>query len=416
VPNDTATDRLGQRAVRSARGPIQGWLDTSADAPAPRALYVHVPFCVHKCHYCDFYSVVDARDRMAPFAHRLAHELHAIAEMTGRPTLDTLFIGGGTPTLLPASDLATILGAINDAFGRSDDAEWTIETNPETMSAQHARLCADAGVNRVSMGAQSFDPRHLATLERRHDPESVPRAIDHTRGAGIERVSLDLIYAIPGQTLDDWSRDLDTALALPIDHISAYALTYEPNTPMTARRDRGDFEQTPDELEVAMYDHALGATRARGMTRYEVSNHAMPGSQCRHNLAYWRGDDWLAAGPGAAGHLGGHRWTNTPRLDDYLAHTDAGLAPIRAHETPDPRTVLLDTIMMGIRTAEGLVTDRIRRLARPLGCATSIEARALACADQGWVTIDPDRWRLTDTGFHFADRVAVELMDTVPRD
>lgn len=412
--NDTATDRLGQRAAQSARIPIGARLDHEDAAAPPRSLYVHVPFCFHKCHYCDFYSIVDTHNRMDPFVDRLTEELLAIAQRSGRPTLETVFIGGGTPTLLHARAFTRLLEAVRDAFPLARSHEWTVETNPETMTQDHARACVRTGVNRVSTGAQSFQPQHLATLERHHDPASVQRAIGTARDAGIDRVSLDLIYAIPGQTLDQWERDLDTALSLPIDHLSAYALTYEPNTPMTARLARGEFEPAPDELEVAMYELALEKTRTRGMERYEVSNHALPGSECRHNLAYWRGEDWLAAGPGAAGHLGGHRWTNTPRLDDYLAHSDAGFAPIRSHETPDARTILLDTIMMGIRTREGLSAERIGRLAAPLACAHALDERAARCVDRGWLTITADRWRLTDEGFHFADAVASDLMRVVP--
>ena len=414
MPNDIAIDLLGQRDAASAEVPITRWAsERGGEAPHVRSLYVHVPFCFHKCHYCDFYSVVDTRDRMAPFCDRLETELDTIAHATGRPALDTIFIGGGTPTLLPPELLSRVLGAIGRAFEIRAGAEWTIEVNPETLCRERAQVLAENGVNRVSIGAQSFHRAHLATLERHHDPDTVERAIEHALASGIERISVDLIYAIPGQTLGEWAGDLERALALPIEHLSAYALTYEPNTPMTARLHAGEFDPAPDTLEVAMYDHTLHEIRGQGFDRYEVSNHAKPGAACRHNLAYWRGDNWLAAGPGAAGHLGGHRWTNTPRLDDYIRSGADGFAPIREHETPDPTRMLLDRIMMGIRTRDGLDAESLRRDAADLGKQDALDRRAAWCRAHGWLEDLGDTWTLTDGGYHFADRVAAELMDAV---
>ena len=241
------------------------------------------------------------------------------------------------------------LSAIRDGSG-----EFSIENNPESVSQELADTYAQGGVNRISMGAQSFNPKHLQSLDRIHDPEKVPVAIEYFLSAGIKRISLDLIYAIPDQTVEDWDTDLRTALAMPIEHLSAYGLTYEPGTKMTALLARGKFNKMPDEIEVQMYQHGLKTLRAHGFERYEVSNHAKPGAECRHNLSYWRSENWLVAGPSASGHFNGTRWKNTPRLDDYLKIDENGFAPICDLEPPDPRRELMDILMTSVRLSEGV--------------------------------------------------------------
>jgi oxygen-independent coproporphyrinogen-3 oxidase len=315
--------------------------------------------------------------------------------------------------LLAPHLLKKLLIVIENEFDLTPATEWTIESNPETLTDDICEVLASSGVNRISMGAQSFNLDHLKALERHHDPESVERSILRAKAAGFERLSLDLIYGIPGQTLDQWADDLSRALALPIDHLSAYALTYEPNTAMTARLKKGEFTATPDELEVEMYNHTLDQIRAHGMARYEVSNHSKPGSACLHNLAYWRGMNWLAVGPSASGHLDGTRWKNTPRLDEYLKTSDDGFAPICELETPDPRRELMDRMMMGIRISDGLDQAGMLAEANLFGRSGQVTQAMDMCIDQGWVILQNERWMLTDSGYHFADRVARELIGTL---
>ncbi|CAE7756592.1 thiE [Symbiodinium sp. CCMP2592] len=260
------------------------------------------------------------------------------------------------------------------------------------------------------MGAQSFNTKHLKTLERHHDPRSVFESAERAHRAGFDRLSIDLIYAIPDQTLAQWEDDLKQAFELPIDHLSAYALTYEPNTAMTARLNRGDFQSTPDELEVDMYNSTLDAINAHGMQRYEVSNHAKPGSECKHNIAYWRNENWLAIGPSASGHLDGYRWKNTPRLDEYISTNDAGFAPICDLETPDPKRSLMDTIMMGIRVRDGLDEQQLINAAGKHSRSTELNESIQDCIKQGWIESKNGQILLTDDGYHFADRVARDLI------
>lgn len=378
-----------------------------------RSLYLHVPFCFHKCHYCDFYSIVDTRDRQEAFVTRLSAELAALSAWAG--PLETLFVGGGTPSLLRPDLWSRLLDALHRSFDCSPLAtrgEFTIECNPETVTPELMRILKGGGVTRVSLGAQSFEARHLKTLERRHDPANVARSLEIARDAGIARQSIDLIFGIPGQSLGEWRRDLDAALSLGTEHLSCYNLTYEPDTAMTARLGRGDFARADEDLEVEMYRATLGTLRAAGFERYEVSNYAKPGAECRHNMVYWRQENWLAAGPSASAHVAGHRWKNTPRLETYLREGAGGFAPIADHEPPAAARALSERLMTGIRVSEGLDAGRMLRAAADLDpdAADRLSLAVARQAEKGWLTREKSRWQLTDEGFLFADSVALDLM------
>jgi len=279
MAHDTAIPVLGQRR-RSAREALcAGGFPRSPtwDSGPVRSLYIHVPFCFHKCHYCDFYSLVDTRDRQGPFVERLIRELTALAPWAGGQPLRTIFVGGGTPSLLRVELWERLLAALRERFDLSGmhpdgPGEFTVECNPETVTPELMATLAAGGVNRVSVGAQSFDERHLKTLERWHNPENVGRAIELARAAGVPRQSVDLIFGIPGQTLEEWASDLGRALALGTTHLSCYNLTYEAGTAMTARLKRGEFSPADEDVEVAMYAHTLECLRGAGIDRYEVSN------------------------------------------------------------------------------------------------------------------------------------------------
>lgn len=390
-----------------------------------RSLYIHTPFCVHKCHYCDFYSFVDRKDQQSAFIARLIRELRALAPQAHDPhgvpvPLRTIFIGGGTPSLLAVPLWEQLLKTIRSEFDLSQLVEFTVECNPESTTAELLHVLRAGGVNRVSVGCQSFNPVHLKTLERWHDPANVLRAISLAREAGVPRQSVDLIYAIPGQSLNDWSDDLRQALALGTSHISCYNLTYEPNTAMTARMHAGDFTPTDEDLEAEMFQLATTMLVARGLHRYEVSNYALPGDESQHNLAYWRQEQWLAAGPSASGHvwaaathaLGGHRWKNRPALAHYLDFDDEGFAPITGYEAPDPARALRERLMTGIRLGEGIDAHAALAHAATLNPSNAqrLHATIQELIGDGLVLADPLRWRVTDQGWLLADFIARKLM------
>jgi oxygen-independent coproporphyrinogen-3 oxidase len=404
------------------RGQREGPSPETLAAGRPASLYIHIPFCFHKCHYCDFYSIVDDRGRMEAFTERLCAELRAISTWSRGVTLETIFVGGGTPTLLPPEHWETLLSELRASFDLSRlarDGEFTVECNPETASPGLFATLAAGGVNRLSLGAQSFDPRHLATLERWHDPENVGRAIDLARAAGIARLSVDLIYAIPGQTVSSVADDLERAVRLGVEHVSAYSLTYEPGTAMTARLAREEFEPMDEDTDAEMMRTVRDVLGAAGFRRYEVSNFARPGAECRHNLAYWRQREWLAAGPSASAHVGGHRWKNVPRLGTYLSTSFAGRSPVTDHETPDPARALAERVMTGLRLCEGLdaaATLTACRAIRP-GLAGEVSAAIDRLRGEGLLLgRGPgrvERWVLSDAGVLVADRIAAGMMAVI---
>ena len=396
------------------------------DAEGPvRSLYVHIPFCSHKCHYCDFYSIVDTQDRQEAFVTRLMAELSALAPLAKGSPLRTIFVGGGTPSLLRVDLWTRLLTSLSEQFDLSEiqlqapETEFTVECNPESVTPELFDRLVAGGVTRVSMGAQSFHEDTLKRLERLHTPGAVSEAIEAARAAGIGHRSVDLIYAVPGQTTPMWRNDLETALSLPIDHVSAYNLTYEPNTAMTARLARAEFTPTAEEIEIEMFELARDLTTAAGFERYEVSNYARVGAASRHNLAYWRQDQWLAAGPSASGHAAGYRWKNTPRLDSYLGFSDEGLSMVHDVETPDARRALAERLMTGMRLAEGVEADRARADADAIcpGLSDELDRVAAEHAASGRLTERRDgtasRWVLTDSGVLFADGVASDFIAAV---
>lgn len=329
--------------------------------------------------------------------------------------LHTIFIGGGTPSLLRIPLWQSVLRTLSTHFGLSELKEFTVECNPESISPQLLETLIAGRVSRISMGAQSFQDRHLKTLDRRHDPANVERGLTMVRQAGIARCNIDLIFAVPGQTIEDWHADLRRALSLGTDHISAYSLTYEPKTELTARLSRGEFNPCDEDLEADMLESTIDVLASAGFQRYEVSNFARPGQECLHNLAYWKQEQWLAAGPAASAHVAGHRYKNTPRLDDYLSIDEAGFAPITDHEPPDPRRALTELLMTGVRIRDGIDTARAQAAANSISMSTW--SNVLRCAhvlqDQQLLTLSPEAWTPTLRGMSMADHLAVEFMQAI---
>ncbi len=375
-------------------------------APAPRGLYLHVPFCVHKCHYCDFYSIVDGQDRQGAFVSRMLGEIEAARVWLARP-LETIFAGGGTPTLLAAGLWEALLAALG-TLPRVPDVEFTVEANPETVSAELLRVLVAGGVNRMSLGAQSFDRRHLKTLERLHDPPSVSRSVGLARAAGIDNVNLDLIFAIPGQRLDEWLTDLDGALALEPSHLSCYGLTYEPNTPLTARLRRGEFARADEDLGAEMYLAAVERLGTAGFEHYEISNWARPGRRCRHNLLYWMDEAWWALGPGASGHLDGARWRNVPRLGEYL--DSSGLPPVVDAERLDEDGRGGEALMLRLRLIEGIELNGLESLLARGRRGAARRAALDSAESSGLLERAAGRLRFTRRGLLLADSVLCELV------
>src|SRR5689334_5824984 len=301
--------------------------DGVADAAGRKGfgVYVHVPFCATRCGYCDFntYTASEGVEQTG-YVEQVLDELALAAKVVSPPRVDTVFFGGGTPTLLPPADLARILEGIDRAWGLTAGAEVTTEANPESVDPSSLRSLRAAGFNRLSLGMQSVAPNVLRVLDRRHTPGRAAAAAGEARAAGFERVSLDLIYGTPGETAADFAGSLAAAIGSGVDHVSAYALIVEDGTRLAARIGRGELPQPDDDVAADRYLAAEEALSAAGLGWYEVSNWARPGGQCRHNLAYWNGRDWWGLGPGAHSHVGGVRWWNVKHPSAYAARLAAG--------------------------------------------------------------------------------------------
>jgi oxygen-independent coproporphyrinogen-3 oxidase len=326
-------------------------------------VYVHVPFCAVRCGYCDFNTYTSAElgggADLAAYAATATAELDLAAKvlagagLPARPA-STVFLGGGTPTLLPAQDLAALLAGVRDRFGLVPGAEVTTEANPDSVTPQALERLAAAGFTRVSFGMQSAVPHVLAALDRTHDPDRVPQAVAWARDAGLA-VSLDLIYGTPGESPDDWRASLDAALACEPDHVSAYALVVEEGTRLAARVRRGELPAPDDDVLADDYEVADDVLSAAGLGWYEVSNWARtPADACRHNLGYWRGDDWWGVGPGAHSHVGGVRWWNVRHPRAYAQRLADGASPAQAREVLTPAERYEERVLLGVRLAGGL--------------------------------------------------------------
>jgi putative oxygen-independent coproporphyrinogen III oxidase len=326
----------------------------------PFSIYIHVPYCAARCGYCDFNTYTASE--LGGGASQASYSRDAIAELKfARGVLgdvdlpvQTVFFGGGTPTLLPVADLAAMLTAVRDTFGVAPDAEVTTEANPESVNAESLRALREAGFTRVSFGMQSVRPHVLAVLDRVHTPGAPALRVAEARAAGFEHVSLDLIYGTPGESDDDWRASLDAAIAAEPDHISAYSLIVEDGTRLAGRVARGELPRPDDDVLADRYLIADSSLAAAGLGWYEVSNWANPGGECRHNLAYWRSSDWWGVGPGAHSHVGGVRWWNVKHPTAYAARVSTGASPGHAREVLDASTQRVERVLLQVRLAEGL--------------------------------------------------------------
>ena len=374
-------------------------------------LYVHWPYCARICPYCDFNVVRDRgrTDEAAALAGAIVADLKAQAAVIGRRPLASIFLGGGTPSLMDPSHAAAIIEAARDAFDAAPDLEITLEANPTDAEAGRFEALADVGVNRLSLGVQSLDDTALAFLGRNHDAAAARRAAEAARRA-FPRLSLDLIYALPGQSLAAWRAALADALALGPEHISAYQLTIEPGTPFDRAVERRRWAPPDEGLAAGLYETTGEVLSAGGFEAYEVSNHARgPSARSRHNLIYWRGGDWLGLGPGAHGRItgaAGDRWSTVSptRIAHYVARVANGGDGVEARERLTARDTALERLMMGLRTLEGVALADLAALD-----IDPAATRDLAEADL--VTLAGGRLIATPRGRAVLDRIILELAE-----
>lgn len=373
------------------------------------SIYVHVPYCATRCGYCDFNTYTAAELGATPGTGQDAYLAAAVAELDlavdvlGTPPLvQSVFFGGGTPTLLPADRLAGLLTAITERFELAPAAEITTEANPESVDVQYLRTLVAAGFNRLSLGMQSASESVLAVLERRHTPGRVAEVVAAAREAGFTSISLDLIYGAPTETEADWRASLAAAVALRPDHLSAYSLIVEDGTRLAARVARGELPGIDDDVHADRYQRAEAILTDHGYDNYEVSNWSLPGHACRHNLAYWRGDDWWGIGPGAHSHIGGVRWWNRRHPRDYTHALATGFSPAQGREVLTAEQRRIERVLLELRLSQGL----------ELAVLTGIErSRVAGFVADGLATADAGVLRLTPAGRLLADAVIRDLVE-----
>jgi oxygen-independent coproporphyrinogen III oxidase len=373
----------------------------------PRAAYIHIPFCAHKCGYCDFASLAGVDHLADRYLAALEREIETF--VVEPQEVDTIFVGGGTPTRLSADQLAVLCAFIKKWFVLTADGEWTVEANPGTIDGEKADVLAEGGVDRISLGAQSFQPALLAVLEREHGRAQVESALEVVRPR-FARWSLDLIFGVPGSTEEQWRDDLETALTLGPSHLSCYGLVFEKGTPLWSRQQSGQVQPLSEELERVMYETTIDRLARAGLPMYEISNFARPGEESRHNLVYWANDAYFGFGVGAARYQRGVRSTNTRDLAAYLRRVEAGESATGPHEELSPEERARETAMLMLRrTVAGIERDDFElRTGFELDLLSgSVIERFLA---QGYLEDDGRRVRLTPQGVFVADRVFCELV------
>jgi oxygen-independent coproporphyrinogen-3 oxidase len=380
--------------------------------PEPLAIYIHWPFCRSKCPYCDFNSHVRDRVDAARWTAALLADLDHHAALTPDRTIGSVFFGGGTPSLMPPGTAAALLERIRARWPVAADVEITLEANPNSAEADRFRGFAAAGINRLSLGIQALDPAALRFLGRAHDRAEAIAAIERA-GAAFARFSFDLIYARPGQTVAAWQAELDEALLLAGDHLSLYQLTIEPGTAFASMARRGDLLPLEDDTASALYEATQERLAAAGLPAYEISNHARPGAECRHNLIYWRYQDYVGIGPGAHGRLtrdGTKHATRQRRAPEaWLAAVEAAGTGIEETAPIDRGTAIEEMLMMGLRLSEGVDRAGVQRAAGET-LETRFARTLPPLVEGGFLTLDRDRLAATAAGRQRLNAVLAALL------
>ena len=381
-------------------------MDRSTDRQGPAStlgLYLHIPFCRSKCDYCDFYSLPGGEDRMDGYLRALLRQLEEAAPGAAGHSVDTVYVGGGTPTVFGGERLAALLAAVGRLYRLAPGAEITCEANPDSAGEELLRALRRAGFGRLSLGMQSADAGELAAVHRRHTPEQTDAAVAAARRVGFENLSLDLICGLPGQTEESWRRTVEHALSLRPEHLSCYGLKVEEGTPLARRVAEGEV-LPDDDAQADRYLWTVERLARAGFRQYEISNFARPGYESRHNLRYWRLEPYLGFGPGAHSDFGGRRFAVPADLAGYLA----GEA-VPAGETVSPWERGNEYLMLGLRTAAGIAGEEYRR--RFGGDFAPLEELLSRFAGHGWAERNGDRWRLTPAGFLVSNRLIGALLE-----
>lgn len=372
------------------------------------SLYIHIPYCVRKCPYCGFYSTSYSPQDADNFLFGLQREAARCQTSIDIGRINSIYIGGGTPTVLSLGQLGRLMGIIKEQFSFDDYAEFTIEANPNTVTKSMLAFLLEQGVNRLSLGIQSFSGKMLSLLGRLHTVEQAVDAFRLARSAGFKNIGIDLIFGIPGQTMEQWQETVDAATALKPDHISAYSLSLDEGSQFMQLAKAGRFALPEDELAAEMYELVVRKLCNAGYLRYEISNFSLPGFECRHNQNYWERGEYLGLGPGACSFLAGKRYDNIADTAEYVRRLSLGLTAIEAEETVGAASAARETLLLGLRTVRGVDLCRFKR-EYGAGLLKHLEENIGTLEATGLLLVTEGRLMLIGRGFTLSDEVLTRL-------
>ncbi|MFO7890401.1 MAG: radical SAM family heme chaperone HemW [bacterium] len=364
-------------------------------------IYLHFPFCQSKCSYCDFYSIVYSEKLVSEYVQALKTEIRLYSDFfTSNKTIDTIYLGGGTPSLLKIGQIKDILHHLYNVFNISESSEITIEMNPGNTSLKDLSAYREIGINRISIGAQSFKKNELAVMKRIHNPDEIKTICSSVRKAGLENFSLDLIFGLPGQNLQDWKYTLSESFSLQPKHISAYSLTWSSKTPLGRKIIKGDIPAPQEEMVAEMFLYADDMLVESGYEHYEISNYALPGYRCRHNEGYWNGQSYLGLGPSAHSFRENKRFRNVSDVREYISRLSQSFLPVEEEEVLSSEQIRTERIAVGLRRKEGI---DIRKNNIDLSEVEGFVQKGLVVHDENVLTLTPQ-------GMLFADEVALRVV------
>jgi oxygen-independent coproporphyrinogen-3 oxidase len=372
------------------------------------SLYIHVPFCVRKCRYCGFYSTPYSSGNADAFISALKHEATSYRNDFKHRPFSSIYIGGGTPTVLSSEQFGLLVGIIREHFTINDSVEFTVEANPNTVTHEKLSLMRSQGANRLSLGVQSFSGEVLQILGRLHTVEQAADAFRVARSAGFENIGVDLIYGIPGQTADHWEEALDAAIALKPEHVSAYSLSLDAGSQFMQEAESGEFALPHEEICAAMYERAVIKLNNAGYGRYEISNFSLPGYECRHNMNYWERGEYLGLGPGAWSFISGRRYANIADTTEYVQRLSSGRTIIDDQEIVGSEASARETLLLGLRTTKGLDLSRFEQEFGP-DRLIRLERNAVLLRDAGLLRVKEGRLTLTNRGILLLDEALARL-------
>jgi len=376
----------------------------------PLGLYIHIPYCIHKCGYCDFNSHLIKQDEMDHYIDSLVVEMRHYAKIySNTNVIRTIFLGGGTPTTLTASQLERILKECVSEFTVASDAEITIEANPATIDIEQLKSIRQTGYNRISIGVQSFDKAELKLLDRAHGPEEIHSTVDRARKAGFDNLSLDLMFAVPNQSLSSWESNLNKALEKNPEHLSTYNLTIEQGTAFSKLQSNGKLIMPDDDHQLELYKKTIERLTKKGFHHYEISNFARRGKECKHNITYWENKNTLGLGAGASSYMNGTRFKNINLPAHYIRQVKEKKIAVEHSETLEPRQAMGETIMLGLRLLQGISIHQFEKRFQ-ISFINLFRNIISALKEKELVIIEKDYLRLSQKGLFWADSVILEFI------